>query len=118
MNRSRQHKDISFNNVTFRIYYNDSNTLPSEINSVNAIRLIEVVVRPILNITETQCRKLFDTHKSQIMVEVKKIIQENIEFYKNFDVTYEFSSEGIQIDSRTKALIEFRKRLNIGIKKE
>lgn len=84
-------KKIHLNGNDFIIQYNSCETDLGQINEVNCGELIWVLLEPKQQLKEHKGIKAFNLAESKLLTEIKKIIHDNISFYKNFNIEYTFN---------------------------
>ncbi|MGS2726528.1 hypothetical protein ACU8DI_07950 [Psychroserpens sp. BH13MA-6] len=73
------------------IGYNTPETDLNQINETNCGQLIWVLLKPKQKFTERQGIEVFELAESKLLNEIKSIVSDNIEFYKNFKIEYTFN---------------------------
>ena len=88
----KNQKEIHINGYDFIIEYNTPETDLEQINKTNCGQLICVLLKPRQKLTEHQGIEIFELAEGELLSEIKNIVDDNIEFYKNFNIEYTFNS--------------------------
>lgn len=81
-------KKIEFEEGNFIIGYCDNLQDISVYVSEQFTEPIKISFVPKIEMNEKYCLEYTNKHIAEIVLEAKKIIQENIEFYKNFEISF------------------------------
>ena len=87
----KKQKEIIINDLVFTIEYNDIETPIEKIDRLNSGQLIWMSFKPKNKLTEQIGINILNENESKFLQEIRIIIQENNDFYNNFNVSYEFN---------------------------
>lgn len=87
----KNQKEININGYDFIIEYNTPETDLEKINKTNCGQLIWVLLKPKKKLTEHQGIEVFELAERELLNEIKSIVSNNNEFYKNFKIEYTFN---------------------------
>lgn len=95
----KKEKDISIGGQKLILFYNDNETDPKLIDNINVHRLVEIILKPNLIMSEMEGNLFFDKHEKYCLNEMKKVVVQNKDFYKNFNVDYRLTGRGCNLSS-------------------
>jgi len=92
-------KTIEKDKGIFKIgYWDNSYTILEFING-NYLEPIRVTFIPNCEMTQTECENYTNKHVEEIIDVLKNIIEENIEFYQNFEIQFNSKFNGYCLSS-------------------
>mgnify|MGYP000403904464 CR=1 FL=1 len=114
----KKQKEIIINDLVFTIEYNDIETPVEKINKLNSSQLVWVSFRSKNKISEQVGINILNENESKLLQEISIIIQENNDFYNNFNVGYEFNrrSTNLYRERNRTYIIDMKLYLKIELK--
>ena len=93
----RKMRKIHLNDNDFIIEYNSNKTDLTQINKMNCGELIWVLLEPKKQLKEHKGIEAFKLAENELFREIKNIINDNISFYKNFNIEYTFNRKSLDL---------------------
>ncbi len=115
----KKQKEIHIKGYGFIIEYNTQETDLNQIDEINCGQLIWVLLKPAKKLTERQGIEVFELAERDLLNEIKSIVDDNIEFYKNFNIEYTFNrrSSSLYRELTNTFIISMQVYLKIEMKK-